>query len=323
MGPRPGEIGPGPANPRPPHARTPGTAAGGGGARRVQLAQAVISGIQIGLIYALVAVGLTIIWGLMGMINFAHGELMMWGMFAAWSLAHFFRLDPIVTLVPIGLAAYAVGTAIYRLLMARVQRGEIFTQIFATFGLLLFMQNLANAAFTSDYHFLTNTFLTTLLGGSLRAGPFVFGVPQLAGGAIALLCFLGLYLLIERTETGLALQATAEDAEAAALMGIKAGRMYAMAWGVGAALAAVSGVIVANFFAIFPQVGLQFTLLAYATVALGGFGSIPGTLLAALVVGVIETVTALWLPPAFKDAFVFGSYLFLGLFRPQGLFGHF
>jgi branched-chain amino acid transport system permease protein len=110
---------------------------GGGSARPVQLTQAVISGIQIGLIYALVAVGLTIIWGLMGMINFAHGELMMWGMFAAWSLSFFFKLDPIVTLVPIGLAAYVVGAAIYRLLMARVQRGEIFTQIFATFGLLL------------------------------------------------------------------------------------------------------------------------------------------------------------------------------------------
>ena len=257
------------------------------------------------------------------MINFAHGELMMWGMFAAWSLAYFLKLDPIVTLVPIGLAAYLVGAAIYRLLMARVQRGEIFTQIFATFGLLLFMQNLANAAFTSDYHFLSNTFLATLFGGRLRVGQMVFGAPQLAGGVIALICFLLLYLLIERTEMGLALRATSEDPEAAALMGINATRMYTLAWGIGAALAAVSGVIVANFFAIFPQVGLPFTLLAYATVALGGFGSIPGTLLAAVLVGVIETVTALFLPPAFKDAFVFASYLFLGLFRPQGLFGRF
>ncbi|HKV44372.1 MAG TPA: branched-chain amino acid ABC transporter permease [bacterium] len=289
----------------------------------MQLAQAVLHGIQIGLIYALVAVGLTIIWGLMGMINFAHGELMMWGMFAAWTLATVFKLDPIVTLVPIGLAMYLVGVAIYRLLMARVRRGEIFTQIFATFGLLLFMQNLANAVFTSDYHFLNNTLLTTLLGGSLRAGGFVLGVAQLAGGLIALVCFGLLYLLIERTELGLALQATSEDPEAAALMGIRANRMYMLAWGIGAALAAVSGVIVANFFAIFPQVGLQFTLLAYAIVALGGFGSIPGTLLAALLVGIIETVTALYFPPALKDAFVFASYLFLGLFRPQGLFGHF
>ena len=287
------------------------------------LVQAVVNGLQIGLIYALVAVGLTLIWGLMEMINFAHGELMMWGMFAAWTLATLLRLDPVVTMIPIGLAFYFVGTVIYRVLMSRVQRGDIFTQIFATFGLLLFMQNLAVAGFTSNYRFLSNTALTTLFGGSVRAGGLVLSVPQLAGGAIALALFAALYMLIDRTEIGLAIQATSEDREAAALMGIGAGRMYALVWGVGAALVAISGVIVANFFAIFPQVGLPFTLLAYAIVAMGGFGSIPGTLVAAMFVGVVEAVTALYLPPAFKDAFVFASYLFLGLFRPQGWFGRF
>lgn len=287
------------------------------------LLQAVVNGLQIGLIYALVAVGLTLIWGLMEMINFAHGELMMWGMFAAWSLATLFRLDPLVTMIPIGLAFYFVGIAIYRVLMSRVQRGEIFTQIFATFGLLLFMQNMAVAAFTSNYRFLSNTALAALFGGSVRAGALVLSVPQLAGGAIALALFAVLYVVIDRTEIGLAIQAASEDRDAAALMGISAGRMYAMAWGVGAALVAISGVIVANFFAIFPQVGLPFTLLAYAIVAMGGFGSIPGTLVAAMFVGVVEAVTALYLAPALKDAFVFASYLFLGLFRPQGWFGRF
>ena len=265
------------------------------------LIQAVVNGLQIGLIYALVAVGLTLIWGLMEMINFAHGELMMWGMFAAWFLAAQFKLDPLVTMVPIGLAFFFFGTGIYRVLMSRVQRGDIFTQIFATFGLLLFMQNLAVAAFTSNYRFLSNTALTALFGGNVHAGGLVLSVPQLAGGAIALALFVILYVLIDRTEIGLAIQATSEDREAAALMGIGAGRMYALVWGVGAALVAISGVIVANFFAIFPQVGLPFTLLAYAIVAMGGFGSIPGTLVAAMFVGVVESVTALYLAPAFKD----------------------
>ena len=287
------------------------------------LVQAVVNGLQIGLIYALVAVGLTLIWGLMEMINFAHGELMMWGMFAAWFLATMFRLDPLVTMIPIGLAFYFVGVGVYRGLMSRVQRGDVFTQIFATFGLLLFMQNMAVATFTSNYRFLSNTALTALFGGSVRAGGLVLSVPQLAGGAIALVLFVVLFVLIDRTEIGLAIQATSEDREAAALMGIGASQMYALVWGIGAALVAISGVIVANFFAIFPQVGLPFTLLAYAIVAMGGFGSIPGTLVAALFVGVVEAVTALYLPPAFKDAFVFASYLFLGLFRPQGWFGRF
>ncbi len=107
------------------------------------------------------------------------------------------------------------------------------------------------------------------------------------------------------------------------LVGIRPQRMFAVAWGLGAALVAVAGTILANFFAVFPQVGFPFTVLAYAIVALGGFGSILGTLLAALLVGVVQSVTTVYLPPAFKDAFVFASYIVIGLCRPQGLFGRF
>src|SRR5439155_19413280 len=145
----------------------------------------------------------------------------------------------------------------------------------------------------------------------------------LLAAGLALLIFLALYLLIERTEFGLALQATSEDRDAARLVGIRPQRMFAMAWGLGAALVAIAGAILVNFFSVYPQVGLQFTVLAYAIVALGGFGSILGTLLAALLVGVIQSVTVVYLPPAFKDAFVFASYLLIGLLRPQGLFGRF
>src|SRR5438046_1572289 len=129
------------------------------------------------------------------------------------------------------------------------------------------------------------------------------------GALLALVLFLALYLLIDRTEFGLALRATAEDREAAMLVGIRPQKMFAVAWGLGAALVAVAGAILANFFAVFPQVGFPFTVLAYAIVALGGFGPVPGTLLAALLVGVVQSVTTVYLPPAFKDAFVFASYI--------------
>ena len=288
-----------------------------------ELTQAIVNGLQMGFLYALVAVGLTIIWGLMEMINFAHGEFLMLGMFGAWWLSVAAGLDPLLSIVPLGLAMYGFGTLVYRLLMRRVQGGDPFTQIFATIGLLFLLQNAVVAGFTSDYRFVGDSALTRLSGTKLQLLGITFGVPLLAAAGLALLLFLGLYLLIERTEFGLALQATSEDRDAARLVGIKPQRMFAVAWGLGAALVAIAGAILVNFFATYPQVGLQFTVLAYAIVALGGFGSILGTLLAALVVGVIQSVTVVYLPPAFKDAFVFASYLLIGLFRPQGLFGRF
>ena len=287
------------------------------------LLQAIANGLEMGFLYALVAVGLTIIWGLMEMINFAHGEFLMLGMFGAWWLSVTFGLDPLVSILPVGLLMYGAGVLIYRLLMRRVQGGDPFTQIFATVGLLFLIQNSAVAVFTSDYQYLSNTLLTRLSGSNLHVLGINLGVPLLVGAMLALVLFLALYLLIDRTEFGLALQATAEDREAAMLVGIRPQRMFAVAWGLGAALVAVAGCILANFFAVYPQVGFPFTVLAYAIVALGGFGSILGTLLAALVVGVVQSVTAVYLPPAFKDAFVFGSYILIGLFRPQGLFGRF
>ena len=285
--------------------------------------QAVVNGLEMGLVYALVAVGLAIIWGLMEMINFAHGELLMLGMFGAWWLSTTLHLDPLLAIPPVALVMFGVGRLIYTLLMRRVQRGETFAQIFATIGLLFFLQNSAVAAFTSDYRFVQGGLLSRLSGVNLHLAGLSVGLPLLLAGALALVLFLALYLLVERTEFGLALQATSEDREAAMLVGIRPQRMFAVAWGLGAALVAVAGAILANFFAAYPQVGFPFTVLAYAIVALGGFGSILGTLLAALLVGVVQSVTVVYLPPAFKDAFVFASYLLIGLLRPQGLFGKF
>jgi branched-chain amino acid transport system permease protein len=287
------------------------------------LVQAIVNGLQMGFLYALVAVGLTIIWGLMEMINFAHGEFLMLGMFGAWWLSLTFGLDPLISIVPIGLLMYGAGVLVYRLLMRHVQRGDPFTQIFATVGLLFLVQNSAVAVFTSDYQYISNTLLTRLSGLKFHVLGINLGAPLLLAALLALVLFVALYLLIDRTEFGLALQATAEDREAAMLVGIRPQRMFAVAWGLGAALVAVAGCILANFFAVYPQVGFPFTVLAYAIVALGGFGSILGTLLAALLVGVVQSVTSVYLPPAFKDAFVFGSYILIGLLRPQGLFGRF
>jgi len=201
-----------------------------------ELAQAVVNGLQMGFLYALVAVGLTIIWGLMEMINFAHGEFLMLGMFGAWWLHAGYRLDPLLSIVPIALVMYAFGVLVYRQLMRRVQGGDPFTQIFATIGLLFLLQNAVVAGFTSDYRFVNDTFLQKLGGARLTVSGVTFAVPLLLAAGLALVLFLALYLLIERTEFGLALQATSEDRDAARLVGIRPQRMFAMAWGLGAAL---------------------------------------------------------------------------------------
>ena len=287
------------------------------------LVQAVANGLQMGFLYALVAVGLTIIWGLMEMVNFAHGEFLMLGMIGAWWAAVQFNLDPLLAIVPLGLLLYGLGVLVYTQLMRRVQRGDAFTQIFATVGLFFFLQNAAVAVFTSDFQFVGNTWLAKLSSEHVQLFGLRLGVPLMIAAGIAMVLFFLLYLLIDRTEFGIALQATSEDREAAMLVGIRPQKMFAVAWGLGAALVAIAGAILSNFFAVYPQIGIQFTVLAYAIVALGGFGSILGTLMAGLLVGVVQSVTVLYLPPAFKDAFVFASYLIIGLFRPQGLFGRF
>src|SRR4051812_39168130 len=153
-----------------------------------------------GFLYALVAVGLTIIWGLMEMINFAHGEFLMLGMFGAWWLSLTFGLDPLLSIVPIGLAMYGFGLLVYRLLMRRVQGGDPFTQIFATIGLLFLIQNAAVAGFTSDYRFINDSLLVKLGGAKVVVLGITFAVPLLLAAGLALLLFLALYLLIERTE---------------------------------------------------------------------------------------------------------------------------
>src|SRR5262249_4301533 len=162
----------------------------------------------------------------MEMINFAHGEFMMLGMFGAWGLSVALGWDPLVSMLPIAIVMFGVGVLVYRLLMQRVQRGEGFTQIFATVRLFFFTQNRVVALFPVDYRFVSNSLLTRLSGANLTVLGIRVGVPLLVGGLIAFLLFVILYVLIDRTDFGLALQATAEDRDAAMLVGIMPQRMY-------------------------------------------------------------------------------------------------
>ena len=281
--------------------------------------QGLVSGLLMGFVYALIAAGLSLIFGLMDIVNFAHGEFLMLAMFAtfwAWALA---RLDPLASL-PITVALlFLLGFAVYHGLIRWILGAPMLAQIFATFGLAIFLRAVAQALWGVDFKLVKSP----LADGRLAVGGLFIGLPQLAASVGALVAFGFLDWFITRTETGLALQATAQDRQAASLMGIDTQRMFALGWGIGAACVGAAGALLAMFFYIFPDVGATFALLAYVTVALGGFGNVPATLAAGVVVGVVEVLAGLLIAPAFKYAVVFALYLVVVLWRPQGLFGRF
>lgn len=281
--------------------------------------QTVISGLLTGFIYALVAAGLSLIFGLMEIVNFAHGEFMMLAMYAAFLFYAAFGLDPLFSLPLVALLLFALGVATHYGVIRHILHAPMLVQITATFGLAIFLRSLAQFLWTADYRSIPDPIVT----GRVEVLGFFLGVPQIVASFGCLAAFGLLYLFIHHTETGTALQATAQDREAASLMGINTDRMYALGWGIGAVCVAVAGVLLTNYYFIFPEVGVLFALLAYVTVAMGGFGSLVGALVAGVLIGLVESVGGLLFEPAYKYAIVFAMYLGIVLLRPAGLFGKF
>ena len=283
--------------------------------------QVALGGLLMGLVYALVAAGLSLIFGLMDVVNFAHGELLMLAMYATFFISAGLGLDPLLQLPLVAALLFLVGVAIYRLLIARalaVRFNSGMVQIFVTFGLSIFLVGAAQTAFGSDFRSITTGILANHI--VQFGGGIVLPLPQLAAGVVCLLAFAAL-ALISRTEFGRALEATREDRDAVALIGIDRDRIFSIGWGIGAATVGIAGTMLATFYYISPTVGGGFALIAYVTVALGGFGSLVGALIAGLLVGVVEALTALVIDPSLKQVGVFAIYLLVLTVRPRGLFG--
>ncbi len=284
------------------------------------LAQALASGLLMGMIYALVAAGLSLIFGLMDVVNFAHGELLMLAMFATLVLRQVTGLDPLLLLVPVALLLWGVGVGIYRGLISRAlsvtfNRGMV--QIFVTFGLAIFLRGLAQLVFGGEFRSVNGTWLG---GRTVSVAGVFLPLPQLAASLVCLLAF-ALLLAVSRTEFGRALEATREDRDAVSLIGIDRDRIFALGWGLGCGAVGIAGAMLATFYYVSPNVGASFALIAYVTVALGGFGSLTGALVAGLVVGEAESLTALVLEPSLKQVGMFAIYLLVLAVRPRGLFG--
>ncbi len=282
--------------------------------------QMLLSGLLMGLIYALVAAGLSLIFGLMDVVNFAHGELLMLAMYATFFLWRGTGIEPLLLVPVVAILLFGVGMVIYRTLIARalgVRANRGMVQIFITFGLAIFLQGAAQFAFGGDFRSIGHSLLANR---TVAFAGVYLPLPQAAAGVVCLLAFAAL-LLIARTEFGRALEATREDREAVALLGIDRDRIFALGWGLGAASVGVAGAMLAGFYYTSPDVGANFALIAYVTVALGGFGSLAGALLAGVLIGEVEAVTAQLFDPSLKQVGVLGVYLLVLLVRPRGLFG--
>lgn len=285
------------------------------------IAQSLASGLLMGLIYGLVAAGLALIFGLMDVVNFAHGEFLMTAMYASFGLYVAFALDPLASAPFVAAAMFVFGAVVYLGLVrfamsASANAGMV--QIFATFGLAIVMRGLAQLLFTPDYRSIPHSWLG---GKTLQVAGVFLPAPQLVGALVSLAAFGGLWLIINKTDFGRALEATREDAGAVALVGIDKKRIFALGWGLGGALVGLAGAVLAIFFYIYPDVGASFALIAYVTVALGGFGSVFGAFAAGILVGVVEAGTAFVLPPSLKYLGIYGLYLLVVVLRPRGLFG--
>src|SRR5437763_16074933 len=245
--------------------------------------QVIVGGLLLGAVYALFSSGLTLIWGMMNVINFAHGEFVMIGMYVAFLVVTYLSGGPLVFGPVAAAMLFLFGILIYYSLIRHVMRGPMLAQILSTFGLALLLRYLAFWIFTANF----KTLPDDLLPGVFDIGGIRIGVPQLVAGSVALVLTIGLHLLLTRTAIGSQLLAVSEDRQAAMLMGIRPDRIQAIAWGLSGAGAGIAGALIATFYYISPTVGESLALTAFVVVAFGGFGRVPGAMVAGLLVGVI------------------------------------
>ena len=281
------------------------------------LIQVIVGGLLIGAVYALFSSGLTLIWGMMNVINFAHGEFVMLGMYAAFWAFTLAGLGPAAFAPLAAVLLFILGVFVYLALIRHVMRGPMLAQILSTFGLLLLLRYSAFWAFTANFVTLPDD----LVGASINLGGILVSAPKLLAGIVAILLTAGMHLLLTRTAIGSQILAVAEDRQAAMLMGIKPDRMQALAWGLSGASAGIAGALIATFFPISPTVGESLTIIAFVTVTLGGFGSVPGAMIAGVLIGLIESLSAFYFGPIFQDVVVYGLFVVILWVRPHGLLG--
>ncbi len=282
-----------------------------------QLVQQIVNGLLIGFIYSLIAIGLTLIWGVMNIVNFAHGDFLMLGMFTSFWLYTLYGVDPLFSIPVCTALLFVLGLLIYRYIVSKVMKGPMLAQLVVTFGVSIFLANLAVFLWTPDFRLIEKP----LLHGTWDIGDIKLSIPKFVATIGSVIVSLFVFLFLRKTKTGKAILATEMDREAALLMGINTERINSISFALGSALVGIAGAFLSTYYYIYPQVGGTFGLIAFCVVALGGFGSIEGAFIAGIIVGLAQTLGGFFIDPAYKYAIVFLIYLITVWIRPQGLLG--
>ena len=281
------------------------------------LVQVIVGGLLLGAVYALFSSGLTLVWGMMNIVNFAHGDFVMLGMYVAYVVYTLLGAGPLLGAPLAALVLATFGVVVYFLLIRDIMKGPMLAQILGTFGLALLLRYSVFWWFGANFLSLPEN----IVGGTYEIMGLRLQASRLLAGGVALLVTLALHVLLTRTSLGSKMLAVAEDSTAAQLMGIRPDTMQAIAWAIAAGATGIAGALIATFFYIVPTVGETLGIVAFVTVSLGGFGSVPGALMAGLLIGVIESLSGYLIGAVYKDIVVYSLFLGFLWFRPQGLMG--
>jgi branched-chain amino acid transport system permease protein len=281
------------------------------------VAESLLNGLLVGGVYSLMAIGLTLIFGVMKVVNFAHGSLIMLGMYTTYWAVILLDLDPYLSL-PISLAVlFLIGASLQKFLINPILNAPEHNQLLLTLGVSLFMENLAVFLWSPDYRVMRTGYEGTVF----YVGDVSLSLVRILAFGIAMVLSAALYVLLTKTDLGRAIRAASEEPKGALLMGINIRRIYIITFGIGAACAGVSGGAIAPFFPVYPYVGWLFVITAFVVVVLGGLGSIQGAFIGGLIIGVADSVGAMFLPGAMKSIISFTIFILILLFKPTGLFG--
>jgi branched-chain amino acid transport system permease protein len=279
--------------------------------------QTVFNGVLQGGVYAAAAVGLSLIFGVSGILNAAHGELVMLGAFTTYWLFKLYAVDPLLTL-PISFALlFVLGYALQAFILNRTMGSPLLLSLLVTFGISLVLVNTALRLWSADYRMMTVPYLDH----SLTFGPFILPLSRLVACAAGVAMVAGVYWLLQRTEMGRMIRATAQDWETASLMGVNPRFIYAVTFGLGAGASGVAGSLVAVYSPVEPQMGLTHTLFAFAVVVLGGMGYIPGVLWGGVTIGVAQALTETYIEAGLSLLVAFFILFLILRFMPAGIMG--